>query len=113
MNNKKQYIVLSVYTDSSYNDYYHSYVVEGRSKAVKLANTIIDVFIKNEMLDGWENDSFEKSGNLKTDNEKVVWNEKHQQRVSIMECSIVSDFEIVEARDSYGKYYDVVMNSNA
>lgn len=103
----EKFIVLSIYTDGSYNETHRTYVVEDRKTAVKLGNAILDAFVKTELADGWEKDEFEKWGDFKTLDNKVIWNEKHQQRVKIMKMVEVSDFEIVEERDEYGKFYFV------
>lgn len=102
-----KYLVIETYTDSSYNEYHHTFIVDDRKTAVKLANTLLDAFVKTEIADGWEEDDFEKNGNFCTGNSRSISNEKHCTLVEIREAVFVNDFALVERNDEYGKYYDV------
>lgn len=101
------YIVVKTFTDSSYNDTTSTYVVDDRPTAVKLADALLEVFVKNEMLDGWEYTDLHKIGGFKKGASKEIWNDKHSLRVEIQEAFSVSNFAMIESRDEYGKFYTV------
>lgn len=101
------YIVLETYTDASRNDYFHTFIVGNRRTAVKLANTLLEAFVKSEIVDGWDAKDIKCSGSLKSGNSKEAWNEKHIDRVEIQKATMVKDFKLVETGDEFGRYFDV------
>ena len=102
-----KYIVNETYTDSSYNGYHHTFIVDDRETAVKLANTLLDAFVKTEIAEGWEYIDLKKRGSFKTGNARSISNEKHCTLVEIKEAVTVNNFALVERKNEYGKYYDV------
>ena len=101
------YIVLETYTDASRNDYNQTFIVDNRKTAVKLGNALIKAFVKTEILDGWDASDIKRTGSLESANYKEAWNEKHAERVTIQEATIVKDFKLAEKVDRFGKFFEV------
>ena len=99
------YTVTETYETSSCDPNVQTFVVENRKTAVKLANELIESFIKTALEDGFEKEDFYKYGDFKTGNTKTVSLDIREERVDIQEAFFVKDFKTVRRFNEYGEGY--------